>query len=112
MTTVERIAPEAWVATLAQCKADGFAMLDVLSGVDRGDQVEVIARVVDPMNAEARMLSTVVVDRIASATSVYPGATWHERETAEMFGIAFAGLADTRPHLTREGMPAHPLRKA
>ena len=109
MTPVE---PEAWVSALAQCRAEGFTMLDVLTGVDRGAQVEIVARVVDPMTADARMLSTLVVDRVASATTVYPGAAWHERETAEMFGIAFDGLADTRPLLLREPVAASPLRKA
>ena len=112
MTQVECIASEAWVSRLAQCRAEGFTMLDLLTGIDRGAQVEIVARVVDPMTADARMLSTLVVDRVESATTVYPGAAWHERETAEMFGIAFDGLADTRPFLLREPVAASPLRKA
>lgn len=111
MTGIARIEPSAWVGALGRAKADGFAMLDVLTGVDRGEQVEVIARVVDPTTADARMLSTLVVDRIDSATPVYPGAAWHERETAEMYGIAFSGLADPRPLLLREPVAAPPLRK-
>ena len=112
MTQVECIASDAWVSMLAECRADGFTMLDLLTGIDRGAQVEIVARVVDPMTADARMLSTLVVDRVESATTVYPGAAWHERETAEMFGIAFDGLADTRPLLLREPVAAPPLRKA
>ncbi len=42
---------------------------------------------------------------------VYPGANWHERETWEMFGIAFSG----HPHLVHlylpTGFEGHPLRK-
>lgn len=112
MTQVDRIAPEAWVSTLQACEADGFTMLDVLTGIDRGEQVEIVVRVVDPMTARARFVSTLVTDHVASATSVYPGASWHERETAEMFGIAFAGLADDRPLLLREPVDAPPLRKS
>ena len=112
MTQVECIAPDAWVSTLAACRADGFAMLDLLTGIDRGGQLEVVARVVDPTTADARILSTRIVDHIATATTVYPGAAWPERETAEMFGIAFDGLADTRPLLLREPVAAPPLRKA
>lgn len=112
MTPMDRIAPEAWVTTLEACRADGFAMLDVLTGVDRGEQIEIVVRVVDPTTARARMVSTLATDRLPSATSVYPGASWHERETAEMFGIAFDGLADDRPLLLREPVDAPPLRKS
>ena len=112
MTAVEQIEPYGWVAALAECRSDGFAMLDVLTGVDRGEHIEIIARVVDPSTAAARMLSTHVTDRIDSATSVYPGAVWHERETAEMFGVVFDGLSDTRLLLLREPVAAPPLRKS
>jgi len=49
--------------------------------------------------------------RAESWTSVYPGADWHERECAEMFGIGFSG----HPNLRKLYLPAefegHPLRK-
>ena len=49
--------------------------------------------------------------RIDSLTAVYGGADWHEREAAEMFGIAFDG----HPNLSRLYLPdsfeGHPLRK-
>jgi NADH-quinone oxidoreductase subunit C len=44
-------------------------------------------------------------------TTVFPGADWHERECAEMFGIAFAG----HQHLVKLYLPGdfegYPLRK-
>ncbi|MEX2658684.1 MAG: NADH-quinone oxidoreductase subunit C, partial [Acidimicrobiales bacterium] len=44
-------------------------------------------------------------------TKVFPGADWHERECAEMFGIDFSG----HPHLVKLYLPGgfegHPLRK-
>ena len=48
---------------------------------------------------------------VPSATGIYPGANWHERETWDFFGIIFDG----HPALTRIQMPddwpGHPQRK-
>ncbi len=46
-----------------------------------------------------------------SATTLWPGADWHERETYDMFGIKFAGHPDLRRILMWEEYPFFPLRK-
>lgn len=48
---------------------------------------------------------------MASATSLWAGADWLEREVYDMFGIHFAGHADLRRILMWDGYPYHPLRK-
>jgi NADH-quinone oxidoreductase subunit C len=50
--------------------------------------------------------------RVASAASIWKGADWLERETAEMFGITFEGHPNPVPLLLPEDMTDHhPLRK-
>ena len=42
---------------------------------------------------------------------VYAGANWHERETHEMFGIAFDGHPDLRNLYLPGDFEGYPLRK-
>lgn len=48
---------------------------------------------------------------MASATSLWPGANWHEREAYDMFGLSFTGHPDLRRILMWDGYPHFPLRK-
>ena len=48
---------------------------------------------------------------IDSVTPVWPGASWHERETGEMYGITYAGHPDPRNILLPDDWVGHPLRK-
>ncbi|MGB3827430.1 MAG: NADH-quinone oxidoreductase subunit C [Ornithinimicrobium sp.] len=65
------------------------------------------------------LISTLVPtgSSIASLTSVFAGAAWHERETHEMFGVEFTGFDDgtdqgLRPLLLPEGFDGTPLAKS
>lgn len=117
MSGVREVPAEAWVAALEEAAARGFAMLDLVTAVDRVDRLEVVAVLTDPTSAErCRVVTSVPGDAplLDSATSVLAGSAWHEREVAEMFGIVFAGHPDPRPLILRDGPEPglHPLRKA
>ena len=48
---------------------------------------------------------------VPSVASLWPCATWYEREAWDMYGIVFEGLTDLRRLLTDYGFEGHPLRK-
>ena len=48
---------------------------------------------------------------VASCWTVWPVATWFEREAWDLFGIVFSGQPDLRRILTDYGFNGHPLRK-
>ena len=50
-------------------------------------------------------------DEVQSVVSVWPTADWHERETYDMFGIAFDGHPHMRRILMEDDWDGHPLRK-
>lgn len=59
------------------------------------------------------VVSVSVKDRQAldSATTLYPGTGWLEREVWDFFGIYFQGNRDLRRILTDYGFSGYPLRK-
>jgi NADH-quinone oxidoreductase subunit C len=109
---------ERWVeiATLVRDDAQiagGF--FDWLSAYDGGDAgIAVVVHLWSNTHRHQLLLRTHVArdgGRLASLTTVWPGANWHERETFEMFGVVFDGHPNLVPLLLPEGFEGHPLRK-
>ena len=116
MTTdpVTTVAPEGWIALLAELHGQGLTSLDLLTAVDRDDEVEVVVRVIDPHTGSGAVAATRVPSQapvLPTCSAVLPAAVWHERETAEMFGVVFDGHPDPRPLLLRSTPDQPPLRK-
>ncbi|MDT0309162.1 NADH-quinone oxidoreductase subunit C, partial [Streptomyces sp. DSM 44917] len=108
---------EGWTAALRSARDElGCTFFDWLSAVDRpGSGFEVCAHVVALGTPPRRLLLRATVPHedpaLPTATGVYAGAAWHERETHEMFGIAFPGHPGLAPLLLPETFEGHPLRK-
>jgi NADH-quinone oxidoreductase subunit C len=107
-----------WVQAATACRDQlGLTYLDMLTAVDDGETLAVVAYLWNPAGACGLLLRTHVpaaAPTLASITPVFAGANWHERETAEMFGLTFAGHPNPRPLLLADPPPAagfHPLRK-
>ena len=102
------VAAERWVAALTAAR-DGLGadFLDWLTGVDELEAGYLVAAFVASTEdrgpgklgkAQGLIVRTRIAQgragrarRLDSATGVYRGAAWHERETFEMFGIEFTG---------------------
>jgi NADH-quinone oxidoreductase subunit C len=111
------VAAQRWLPTLQAARDSGLMFFDWLSAVDELDEgFSVVAHVADlSRHPVLHLLVRTRIPRDApvlpSATGVYRGAAWHERETHEMFGIGFDGHPALDPLLLPDGFEGHPLRK-
>ena len=96
-----------------QCQFISF--IDI-SGADypfRDRRFDVVYHLLSPRQNQ-RIRVKVEADEetlVPSATAVYPGADWYERETYDLYGVLFTGHPDLRRILTDYGFEGHPLRK-
>ncbi|MGI5165391.1 NADH-quinone oxidoreductase subunit C [Spirillospora sp. CA-253888] len=105
-----------WVEALAYARDElGCDFFDWLTGVDEVEEgFAIVAHVYSLEHRHHLLVRTRVprdAPRLATATGVYRGADWHERETFEMFGVVFDGHPNLIPLLLPDGFEGHPLRK-
>ena len=105
-----------WVAAVTAARDElGLTFFDVLTAVDeRQAGFDVVLRLWSPAQREGLLLRTRCPRddaRVPSLAAVFGGAGWHERETAELFGIAFDGHPEPTRLLLSDDVAGHPLRK-
>ncbi|MFF9103665.1 NADH-quinone oxidoreductase subunit C [Streptomyces rubrogriseus] len=110
------VPPASWITALETARDRlGCTYFDWLSAVDEpGTGFRVAAHVAALGPVRRLLLRTTVphdAPALPSAVGVYAGAAWHERETHEMFGVAFADHPALDHLLLPEGFEGHPLRK-
>ncbi|MFH8237150.1 NADH-quinone oxidoreductase subunit C [Streptomyces sp. NPDC018321] len=110
------VPPASWISALETARDRlGCTYFDWLSAVDEpGTGFRVAAHVVALGPVRRLLLRTTVPHEspvLPSAVAVYAGAAWHERETHEMFGVAFEDHPALDHLLLPEGFEGHPLRK-
>jgi NADH-quinone oxidoreductase subunit C len=105
----------AWLSALRFARDElGCDFFDWLTAVDEEDRgLSVVAHLYSVAGRHHLLLRTLVPpgESLPSATGLYRGAAWHERETWEMFGLDFDGHPGLAPLLLPENFEGHPLRK-
>lgn len=97
----------------AQCQFVNFTDICGVDWPSRVRRFDVVYHLLSPrQNMRIRIkLELGEGETVASATSVFPGADWFEREAYDMYGILFTGHPDLRRILTDYGFDGYPLRK-
>ena len=116
---VIKIRRESVRAVMAILRTDprfAFEQMMDLCGVDwpeRPERFDVVWHLLSlTHNHRIRVVTTTDdVQPVPSVTAIWPTAGWFERETWDMYGIAFEGNVDLRRLLTDYGFQGHPLRK-
>ncbi|MCP3888941.1 MAG: NADH-quinone oxidoreductase subunit C [Desulfobulbaceae bacterium] len=96
---------------------EGEFFIESITGVDwiKENQLEVVYDFSRYDFDICRVVIRTRLDRdnpeVPTITEIYAGANWHERETAEFFGIKFIGHPHLIPLLLPEDADFHPLLK-
>jgi NADH-quinone oxidoreductase subunit C len=114
-----RVRRDSLVAVMAVLRDDprfAFEQLMDLCGVDwpeRGERFDVVYNLLSlSLNRRIRVVvRTDAANPVPSLVSLWPCATWYEREAWDMYGVVFEGQTDLRRLLTDYGFEGHPLRK-
>ena len=124
------VAPDRWIDTLRTAKTElGLGFFSYLSAIHWTNDVEVGEPPAEPVEERIEVLAAVgdlTVGRLVhfstslptegaalpTATAVYGGANWHEREAADMFNIEFVGHPQPEKLYLPIDFEGHPLRKS
>ena len=104
------------MTTLRDDARFGFEQVMDICGVDwpeRTERFDVVYNLLSvSLNQRLRVIVTTdEATPVPSVHTVWPCATWWEREAWDLFGIVFSGQPDMRRILTDYGFEGHPMRK-
>ena len=91
-----------------------FTRLENLTAVDWKDRFETVYPLFAPASEHWLTVKVTLphdAPRVPSATAVFPGAEFEEREVYDLMGISFTGHPDLRRVFLPENFAGHPLRK-
>lgn len=91
----------------------GFIQATAVDYPERQERFRVVYNLLSTrFNARIRVQTYVdEITPLESATTIFKGADWFEREVWDMYGIFFHSHPDMRRILTDYGFEGHPLRK-
>jgi NADH-quinone oxidoreductase subunit C len=81
---------------------------------DRGRELAVVYHLhnlVDNVRLRLKVFTNIESPEIYTATAIFPGANWMERESYDFYGVNFVGHPDLRRILNVEEMDYFPMRK-
>lgn len=93
----------------------GCRHLSAISGVDTGEEIEIIYHLSAPEGVLLSIRASLSrnVPRMTTIMDIHPAASLYEREIHDLLGVEFEGHPDPRRLLLYEGWPEgeYPLRK-
>ena len=97
----------------SRCRFISFTDICGVDYPERAERFDVVYHLLSPtQNVRIRIKVTTDEDTpVPSATEIFPGADWFEREAYDLYGILFSDHPDLRRLLTDYGFDGHPLRK-
>lgn len=119
-----------WVESVTAARDElGLVFFSYLSAIDWANDVAVGDPLVESVDERFEILcglSDITAGNIVHLSTsipkgeatlptishVFPGADWHEREAAEMFGITFEGHPNPGPLYLPDAFEGHPLKKS
>lgn len=113
------VLPENILPALEFLKYDpelNFHFLTDLTGIQTPDEKQLgvvyhLHNLMKNIRVRVKTFVDIAKPEVPSATSLWPGANWMERETYDFFGIIFKGHPNLKRILNVEEMDIFPLRK-